>query len=119
MKNRLSYTPSLIHKFCVIILLFAFIFTALAQFLHVHNSHNHTESTHYTHFHKHQIGKTATSACQICQFSLNHNNGQILPSLTLFTFKVTTNTTLLHSNYVAFYTQKHLSLFSGSSPPTV
>ncbi len=117
MKKRHKLIYTLIQKSCAFLLLFAFTFIAFAQYIHAHSNHNHTASTHQHHSTKHQISEKEGNTCQICQFNLNQNNGQILSSVASFNFSPNLITQLLQTNYVAFYSQKHLSLFSGNSPP--
>lgn len=117
MKNKI-YNTKVAHKICSFLLLFCLVFISLAQAFHHHENHNHNNKSVNGHF-KQNFTKQISKTCQICKFILNNNQEKVLIANQYYNFKQTTNIELLHpKKYVAFYSHKHLSLFSGSSPPT-
>ncbi len=117
MKSKIYHTK-IAHTICAFVLLCCFVFISLAQAFHQHENHNHNNSRANAHY-KHNFAEQSNKTCQICQFTLNNNQTKILIANQYCNFIQITNIELLHpKKYVAFYTYKHLSLFSGSSPPT-
>lgn len=117
MKNKIYHTKTT-HKICAFVLVFCFIFISLAQAFHHHENHSHCNNS-LNYQTKQNLSKHVTKTCQICDFTLNKNQAKVLSTSPYFNFKKFNNMEMLQpNNYVAFYTSKHLSLFSGTSPPT-
>lgn len=116
MKSELNHTKKLAHKICAFVLLLTFSLIALATALHSHDTHNFTKHSKTSHFEE-TLGDDLNNTCHICHYSFNKNNGQVLPTDFYLNFKVSEYTFLLAAKYVASYKSKHLSLFSGNSPP--
>lgn len=113
MTNK-TYPPKIAHIVCAFVLLFCFVSIFLAQAFHQHENHNHGKNVHLEQI----FTKQSIKACQICKFVLSKNQTSILTVTRYFSFTPLKNIEILHiNNYVAIYTSKHLSLFSGCSPP--
>ncbi|TAF45665.1 MAG: hypothetical protein EAZ51_08890 [Sphingobacteriales bacterium] len=119
MKNKYIYTQPIKHIICAYLLLCTFVFISLAQALHAHDvCHNDSNNVHNIGVHISKASSVQVSkTCEICQYNLSKNQGDLLPVEQYFNVNIPTKTLLLHTYFVAFYVSKHLSLFSGNSPP--
>lgn len=108
---------NLIHKICATILLFCFGYILLAQALHTHESHNHCNK-HTKYQVEQNFNEVSNEKCQICEFTINIKQNQLLPSILYFNFEQLNFIQTSNYKYVAFFTSKHISLFSGNSPPS-
>ena len=118
MRNKIYYIK-IAQKFYAYQLLLSFVFISFAQAFHHHENHSHFTCGKNYHT-KQNLSEHIAKTCQICEFTLNKNQAKNLPTTQYFNFKQVNNIEMLHpKKCVAFHTSKHLSLYSGTSPPTV
>jgi|GEM_PF-4522157 len=104
------------RKVYAIVLLFCFVLVSVVKAFHTHENHNHCQND-TENYSEQNLDKHTNKSCQICAFVINIKQSQILSKTFDFDFKQYANQVLLHYDFVAFFAFKHISLFSGNSPP--